>query len=241
MLLRWRKRICFAKDAKQFFNEQFFSVHPYLLQTLSKWSAKIQAVAPSTLFSSNRGAFLRGNQQLKSTVQLIDENLGDKTKLLERTQVIRSKKPRIGLPLPEPEGEMLDSEIFDDTDFYQKMLRDIIDSRGSGLKNEDWQLLQKRKKSKKNVETKASKGRKLRSVLLDLHTNYWAYSWNRFDVHEKIQNFMVPVPVVGAWHDNQIDELFSSLLGKGFENAVVNSEEIQGHQSVGLAGFRVFG
>jgi protein AATF/BFR2 len=86
----------------------------------------------------------------------------DKVKLLERTQTIRNQKPRIGLSSQEPEGEILDPEIFDDTDFYQKTLRDIIDSRGSGLKNEDWQLLQKRKKSKKNVETKASKGRKLR-------------------------------------------------------------------------------
>jgi len=30
---------------------------------------------------------------------------------------------------------------------------------------------------------------------------------------------MVPVPVQGSWHEEQIDELFASLLGKGFENA----------------------
>jgi protein AATF/BFR2 len=35
-------------------------------------------------------------------------------------------------------------------------------------------------------------------------------------VHEKLQNFMVPVPVHGVWHEEQIDELFASLLGKGF-------------------------
>jgi len=52
---------------------------------------------------------------------------------------------------------------------------------------------------------------------------------------------MVPVPVVGAWHDDQIDELFSSLLGKGFENVVVNSEEFQVDHDVELTGFRVFG
>src|SRR6266511_3578516 len=50
------------------------SLHPYLLQTLSKWSAKIQAVAPSALLSSNRGTFLKGNQHSKSAVQLIEEN-----------------------------------------------------------------------------------------------------------------------------------------------------------------------
>jgi len=34
---------------------------------------------------------------------------------------------------------------------------------------------------------------------------------------------MVPVPVPSAWHDEQIDELFSSLLGEGFENANVEA------------------
>jgi protein AATF/BFR2 len=220
-------------------NGYFFSIHPYMLQTLSKWSAKIQAVAPSTLLSSNRGAFSRGNQPLKSAIELIDENLADTSKLLERTQMIRNKKPRLGPPQEEPESEVIDAEIFDDTDFYQKMLRDIIDSRGSGLKNEDWQMLQKRKKSKKTVETKASKGRKLRYVPTPYGTNSLGFTGsNSFEIHEKIQNFMVPVPVIGAWHDDQIDELFSSVLGKGFENAVVDLDEFQVHPS---ADFRVFG
>lgn len=54
-------------------------------------------------------------------------------------------------------------------------------------------------KRKKTVDTKASKGRKL-----------------RYHVHEKLQNFMVPIPAQrGAWHEEQIDELFASLLGSG--------------------------
>jgi protein AATF/BFR2 len=43
---------------------------------------------------------------------------------------------------------------------------------------------------------------------------------------------MVPVPVVGAWHEEQIDELFASLLGKGF------GEE---REDVTAGGFRLFG
>jgi protein AATF/BFR2 len=41
---------------------------------------------------------------------------------------------------------------------------------------------------------------------------------HRYDVHEKIQNFMVPVQLAGGggWHDAQADELFASLLGRGF-------------------------
>lgn len=54
---------------------------------------------------------------------------------------------------------------------------------------------------------------------------------------------MVPVPVVGSWHEEQIDELFSSLLGKGFESAAggdaMDVEEQQ--PAIVPAGFRVFG
>jgi len=64
-------------------------------------------------------------------------------------------------------------------------------------------------------------------------------------VHEKLQNFMVPVPMVGVWHEEQIDELFSSLLGKGLQNSMgrLNDEEHdQGQVDEALkGGFRVFG
>jgi protein AATF/BFR2 len=63
-------------------------------------------------------------------------------------------------------------------------------------------------------------------------------------VHEKLQNFMVPVPVAGQWHEEQIDELFSSLLGKGFEHTMGAMNEDAGvppNEPVALDGFRVFG
>jgi len=57
-----------------------------------------------------------------------------------------------------------------------------------------------------------------------------------------MQNFMGPVPMAGAWHDEQIDELFSSLLGKGFENVVQNSDSTSEiPQNFDLSGFRIFG
>jgi len=144
-----------------------FSLHPYLIQTLSKWSSKIQAVAPSVLLPSTRGTLLKGNQSLRSVVQIIDETLSDHDKLLTRTQIMRGKKRRIGASEEDDlEAEDTpDPEIFDDSDFYQKMLRNIIDARGDGGKTEDWMLLQKQKKAKKKVDTKASKGRKLRFVI----------------------------------------------------------------------------
>lgn len=73
----------------------------------------------------------------------------------------------------------------------------------------------------------------------------------RYEVHEKLQNFMVPVPVVGAWHEEQIDELFASLLGRGFEiSEGLNDDEEEAGKRLELeeqlgealkGGFSVFG
>ena len=138
--------------------------HPHLVQTLAKWSAKIQAVAPSVLLPSNRNAFsAKGSQQTKSILRLIDDTLADHDKIIARTQVPRGKGHRIGVCVGNPQGqdELMDPEIFDDTDFYQQLLRSVIDSRGNGS-TENWISIQKQKKAKKKVDTKASKGRKLR-------------------------------------------------------------------------------
>jgi len=56
---------------------------------------------------------------------------------------------------------------------------------------------------------------------------------------------MVPVPVLGGWHEEQIDELFASILGKGFENALPHNDTLrQLDEEVDASlkgGFRVFG
>lgn len=208
--------------------------HPHLIQTMNKWSSKIQAVAPSVLLPSNRNAFSKSSQALKSASQLIDETLVDHDKVLQRTRMYRGKGSRIGADKDcrgDEQGVQGDLEVFDDTDFYHQLLRDVIDTRGNGG-NEDWMEVQKQKKAKKHVDTKASKGRKL-----------------RYEVHEKIQNFMVPVTTQGSWHEEQIDELFASLLGKGFENSTQGAddgmdEDTSTREQLDAAlksGFRVFG
>lgn len=58
---------------------------------------------------------------------------------------------------------------------------------------------------------------------------------------------MVPVLTQGSWHEERIDELFASLLGKGFEGAMEEVGETADallHEEVDAAlqgGFRVFG
>ena len=127
-----------------------------------KWSSKVQSVSPSVLLPSNRNAFSRSTRQdVKNVVQLIDEVVtaqNEWDKLIERTRVWRARGYRIG----SEDIQEHDGEVFDDIDFYQQLLRDVIDSRNGEQVGQDWMAAQKEKKRKKTVDNKASKGRKLR-------------------------------------------------------------------------------
>jgi protein AATF/BFR2 len=100
------------------------------------------------------------------------------------------------------EGEKdVSKDVYDDTDFYQALLREVVDST-SGLSNgmpgtagayASFNQISRKKLA--NVDPKASKGRKL-----------------RYHVHEKLQNFMAPIPTL-TWEKEQTDELFRGLLG----------------------------
>ncbi|KAG8964692.1 rRNA-processing protein bfr2 [Tulasnella sp. 419] len=204
------------------------AAHPNLIQTLDKWSAKVAAVTPTTSTKFNA-------QPPKSAVQLIAESASSGNKLLAKTRVRRggaASMSRIGEERKDSAAE--DVEVFDDVDFYQQLLRDVIDSRSgkeglNGGESEAWSIrrqTQRKESGKKYGDSRASKGRRL-----------------KYDVHEKLQNFMVPVLSARKWHEEQIDELFASLLGKGFEGAAAeeigprdNADGDAGMDLVGLVG-----
>ncbi|PVZ99277.1 hypothetical protein BB558_004713 [Smittium angustum] len=195
---------------------------PYKDQTLNKWDSRVNML-PSSLSSKTLKTF---NQNI---VNQIDQTMKNKEKLIKRTQ-----QPRLGysflLPTSttnEPKSTNFEEkttfipEIFDDTDFYQSLLHDLIESKSSNIPGAtaignaglQWATVQRSLKSKtRQIDTKASKGRKI-----------------RYQVHEKLENFMAPQTsrqlstvanssrnekAVNIWNDEQITELFSSLLGK---------------------------
>ena len=99
--------------------------------------------------------------------------------LVKRSQLKRSKIRPLGSDLSALEN-ILDPNIYDDNDFYIEMLKEMDDVENDDLKDTR-NLLLKRKLmredkqlTQKNVDRRASKSRKL-----------------RFDVHDKIVNFMV--------------------------------------------------
>lgn len=139
--------------------------------------------------------------------------MADPDRLIKRTQLKRSDYDTIGNESLVNESEIpnavpivadkYDENIFDDGDYYQIMLKELIESRMAdsedpiqlSMKLAQLKQLQN-KKSKKQVDTRASKGRKI-----------------RYAVQEKIQNFMAAEPR-GTWHQEMINELFSGLFGK---------------------------
>jgi protein AATF/BFR2 len=101
---------------------------------------------------------------------------------------------------------------------YRGLLREVIESRGGG----DVMAHRREKKKKREAERGGSKGRKL-----------------RYTVHDKAVNFVVPIPLEGGWHEEQVDELFCSLFGGvGLKGAVSDAPETNGVTDLG--GLRVF-
>lgn len=63
---------------------------------------------------------------------MVDENLGD-DKVVGRTRVLRTTLDRIGSRQKRDEEDTeIEEEVFDDTDFYHQILRDVVDSRKEG-------------------------------------------------------------------------------------------------------------
>lgn len=95
------------------------------------------------------------------------------------------------------EDQASSPEIFDDSDFYQQLLKDVVANakKVSSTALSDFSqnnANMRQRKDKKNVDRKASKGRKI-----------------RYNVQEKLANFMAPAP---SHSDFDSRELFSSLF-----------------------------
>ncbi|MCJ1337989.1 rRNA-processing protein bfr2 [Bachmanniomyces sp. S44760] len=194
---------------------------PLRRNTLNKWSEKVHIA--STLPTHNKLTNQPTHQSLTSVLdaQLSPPNLD---RLIQPTKTPRSCAPiqaaasqsksstttnttttKIQPPNPPP------SQIYDDADFYTLLLRELVDQRISDpnpkphpsstihpLPLQNLTLTAHREaKSHRQVDTKASKGRKM-----------------RYTVHEKLMDFMAPDDRLLTWGGRQVDELFGGLLGR---------------------------
>jgi protein AATF/BFR2 len=198
---------------------------PYRQSVLSKWSSKTR---PTTSMP-NANRFVPAASQ-ESIIDVLTSHLHDMPRLLQRARTPRSCAP-IQASMPATAGNDTQSAVYDDADLYSLLLKALLEQASADIDTstmsipQQWQLA-RQAKTKKVVDTKASKGRKI-----------------RYTVHEKLQNFMAPEDR-GEWGDRQRDELFSGLLGmRGTlrEDADESDEEMGedeiGGENIGLTLF----
>ncbi|RYO99987.1 hypothetical protein DL766_000353 [Monosporascus sp. MC13-8B] len=164
-----------------------------------------------------------GSVEKPLTVRL-EEELEAPERLIKRTRT-----PRSCAPAQVAKKANEDPSIYDDADFYQLLLKELVDQRaadtsgGAGSAAMIRFTAVKEAKAKRHVDTKASKGRKM-----------------RFNVHEKLQNFMAPEDR-RTWEESAIDRLFGSLFGQKMElDEEAVSDQEMGGISVEEDGLRLF-
>lgn len=202
---------------------------------LDKWSLKVRGSSAS--LPNARGKLLGSGAASQQTITaVLDAQLA--TEAGERSAK-RARNANGNATNPEEEP------IYDDTIFYQTLLRELVEQRMSsdavtnGMETLHIQLpsklslhpvtgMRNDKNRRANVDTRASKGRKM-----------------RFDVHEKLQNFMAPEDR-GTWTTRARDEFFASLLGRtasgmlgeGDDDDVSAEESDEDREEGGLRLFR---
>ena len=147
----------------------------------------------------------------RPVVEQIEQILADRDRLIKRTRTKRSEYYVLGSNQVDTTSEKqhdshltdMDVELFDDDDFYQQLLQQFIQqktmtsSTDSHSLNRQWLKVQRmHSKIKKTVDTKASKGRKV-----------------RYHVHPKLVSFMSSHDKSSWSHDSR-NQLVRSVFGK---------------------------
>ncbi|XP_039271104.2 protein AATF-like [Styela clava] len=204
-----RKSTTSMEEVNDMIQDRFTSYKTHRNKVLKLWYDKTRLTATSK--SKSFSNFER------STVSQIEDILQDRERLIKRTQLKRTNYRILGttqsnkLETPVEDADNHSShlkeylpEIYDDDDFYHQLLRQLIEQKSSGPGGSSdpveltrqWLKVQRlRSKAKKNVDTKASKGRKI-----------------RYEIHQKLQSFMAPNDQSDFTHEAR-NQLFMSLFG----------------------------
>lgn len=189
-----------SKLAKKL-ESDFVNFKDYRNATISKWYDRTKVLVPGAK-SSKQPTF--------DILRNIQGVLSNKDELIKKSQLLKGGLEIIGMKSETAQEQLNDtsesepvhySEIYDDTDFYHTQLRELIEFKANTSSNptemtKQFIELQKlRNKIKKVVDTRASKGRKI-----------------RYAVHNKMVNFMARNDPT-EWTDEAKTELFSSLFG----------------------------
>lgn len=179
------------EDYEKQIQEQHNGYKKYRNDVIRKWNDKTSIVLNKAV-STN------------SVLNQIEHNLLNKDKLIKKTQLkrLQDNSERSGISGEDNLESEYDGETFDDSDFYHQLLRELIEVKSADVTDplqlgQQWiQLQSLRNKTKRKIDTKATKGRKI-----------------RYAVHNKLVNFMAPMEQ-NVWTENATNDLFNSLFEK---------------------------
>ncbi|KAL0478076.1 hypothetical protein AKO1_010810 [Acrasis kona] len=174
-------------------DQQYLKFSQYRETSLERWNRKtrLQAANVKNLKIMNTSVIEQVAQAIKAD-----------DKLMERCQLKRFEENILGKEQPEHEEEaeepQVDFELFDDRDFYQTLLKDLIQDVGSSV-----------------VDPKSREAAQARRKLLGSTKGRTI----RYHVHKKLVGFMAPV-------DQDVPESATNLFNNLFGGNTVPQEYI---------------
>lgn len=213
---------CTKHRTLEYYSELISDHHKKYLEyrnaTIQKWNDKTRVLV-GKLSSRNFSTFE------EPTLKQIEQILNNRQRLIQRSQLKRSPYIILGqelipkqqqentegsiastdadnLKTEQDQSKEYSTEIYDDTDYYHQLLRELIERKSSDVTDpvqlgRQWLELEKlRSKMKRKIDTRATKGRKIRYI-----------------VHSKLVNFMAPVSQ-SLYSEEAKTELYNSLFGK---------------------------
>lgn len=171
-------------------------ITPFRNTEIDKWQRKTQVTTGAAALKGKLHAF---NQNISDQVA---GYMRDPSRMINRMYLLKSDVGVFGERAAEPattvEGKSVegDAELIDDSEFYHQLLKEFLESCDSGASESAFYALRKKQhKKRKLVDRRASKSRKI-----------------RYSVHEKLANFMAPVPMTLP---PMASKLFENLFGMG--------------------------
>ncbi|PSS35933.1 Protein AATF like [Actinidia chinensis var. chinensis] len=163
---------------------QIWEIHsriaPFRNKSIDKWQRKTQVTTGAAAIKGKLHAF---NQNVSEQVAAY---MRDSSRMIKGMQQNRSTVAIFGT-VPDAEGKAKgqdikedgDPELLDDSEFYQQLLKEFFETFDPASSEAAFYALKRMQtKKRKIVDRRASKSRKI-----------------RYNVHEKIVNFMAPQPM----------------------------------------------
>lgn len=172
-------------------------IAPFRNNSVDKWHRKTQVTTGAAAFKGKLHAFnqnisdqvagyMRDPSRIIKRMQLGSSSISVFGKVPEKSESTKEEDPNI-------EG---DPELLDDSEFYQQLLKEFFESCDLNSSEPGFYALKKlQPKKRKIVDRRASKSRKI-----------------RYSVHEKIVNFMAPMPMNLP---PMAPKLFENIFGMG--------------------------